>query len=358
MEYVMKAFRLLQPGSAGSLQTVPVPNPGPGQVLVTAGLCHSDLHFQHPDFPRVSFLTEKAPFTLGHENAGWIEQVGAGVKNLAHGTPVIIHSPLGCGLCRLCQSGEEQICETTARSAPAYGLGIDGGLAEYLLVDSPRQLIPLEALDPRDAAPLTDAALTPYRPIRRSLANLRPGTNAVVIGVGGLGHMAVQILRAISPVRIVALDSNPEKLALASSVGADITIHSDGQAKQALRDAIGGRRASLVFDFVGIDATLALAESIVENGGRIVVLGVGRGTLPWQFSSLPLEAKLTTSYWGNLTELREVVSLAEQGRIHVRTQRFTLDQTLQAYHLLEKGTRGYYAKRITTHRQLEPELYL
>src|SRR6185369_9090879 len=99
-----------------------------------------------------------------------------------------------------------------------------------------------------------------------------------------------------------------------------------------------------------------LAASIVETGGRIVVLGVGRGTLPWQFSGLPLEAKLTTSCWGNLTELREVVSLAEQGRIHVRTQRFTLDQTLQAYHLLEKGTRGYYAKRITTHRQLEPEL--
>jgi propanol-preferring alcohol dehydrogenase len=336
----MQAYRLLEAGTEGSLQTVPVPQPGPGQVLVKvagAGLCHSDLHFQHAGFPRVPFLTDKTPFTLGHENAGWVEQVGAGVTGLERGTPVIVHSAIGCGRCRLCQAGDDQICEQTARYGPSYGLGVDGGLAEYLLVNSARQLVTLDTLDPRDAAPLTDAALTPYRPIRRSLAQLRPGTNAVVIGVGGLGHMAVQILKALSPVRVVAVDRSPDKLELARSVGADIVIPSDDQARNALREAIGGRRASLVLDFVGVDSTLALAASIVELGGRIVVLGVSTGVLPWKFSGLPLEATLTTSYWGNLTELREVVALAERGLIHVHTQRFSLAQTAEAYHLLQSG---------------------
>jgi propanol-preferring alcohol dehydrogenase len=149
--------------------------------------------------------------------------------------------------------------------------------------------------------------------------------------------MAVQILRALSSVRIVAVDRSPDKLALAKSVGADIAIQSDDQTKPALRDAIGGRRASLVLDFVGNDSTLALATSIVEIGGRIVVLGVANGMLPWKFSSVPVETSITTSYWGNLAELSEVVALAEQGRIRVRTQRFTLDQTAQAYRLLESA---------------------
>jgi propanol-preferring alcohol dehydrogenase len=336
----MKAFRLLNAGEHGSLQTVERPTPGPGQILIKvagAGLCHSDLHFQHSGFPRVPFLTDRVPFTLGHENAGWIEETGAGVSGLDHGAPVIVHSAIGCGRCRLCQAGEEQICQNTARNGPSYGLGVDGGLAEYLLVNSPRQLIPLGDLDPRDAAPLTDAALTPYRPIRRALSQLRAGTHAVVIGVGGLGHMAVQILRALSPVRVVAVDRSPEKLSLAKEMGADVTIISDDQARAALRDAIGGRCASLVLDFVGTDATLSLASSIVEIGGRIVVLGVANGTLQWKFSGTPLESTLTTSYWGNLTELREVVSLAQEGRIRARTQRFLLEQTTEAYALLEAG---------------------
>jgi propanol-preferring alcohol dehydrogenase len=336
----VKAFRLLKAGEQGSLQTVQRPTPGPGQVLIKvagAGLCHSDLHFQHAGFPRVPFLTDRVPFTLGHENAGWIEETGSGVSGLEHGAPVIVHSAIGCGRCRLCQAGEEQICQHTARNGPSYGLGVDGGLAEYLLVGSPRQLIALGDLDPRDAAPLTDAALTPYRPIRRSLAQLRAGTHAVVIGVGGLGHMAIQILRALSPARIVAVDRSAEKLTLAKGMGADVTIISDDQARAALRDAIGGRHAGLVLDFVGTDATLALASSIVEIAGRIVVLGVANGTLAWKFSGMPLESTLTTSYWGNLTELREVISLAQEGRIRARTQRFSLEQTTEAYNLLEAG---------------------
>jgi propanol-preferring alcohol dehydrogenase len=336
----MKAFRLLRAGEQGSLQSVDRPTPGPGQVLIKvagAGLCHSDLHFQQPGFPRVPFLTERAPFTLGHENAGWIEELGAGVSGFDFGAPVIVHSAIGCGMCRLCQAGEEQICQQTARHGPSYGLGVDGGLAEYLLVQSTRQLIPLGDLDPRDAAPLTDAALTPYRPIRRSLAQLRAGTSAVVIGVGGLGHMAIQILRVLSPARIIAVDRSSDKLALARSVGAEAAVIGDDHARAALRDAVGGRHAGLVLDFVGTDETLALASSIIEIGGRIVVLGVANGTLPWKFSGVPLESTLTTSYWGNMAELREVVALAREGRIKVRSRRFSLEQTAEAYDLLQSG---------------------
>ena len=336
----MKAFRLMRPGEEGQLQEVPKPEPGPGQVLVKiagAGLCHSDLHFQEAGFPSVPFLLQRTPFTLGHENAGYVEAVGKGVTDLPLGTPVVVHSAIGCGRCRPCQGGDEQICETTARLGPSYGLGEDGGIAEYLLVGSSRQLIPLGDLDPRDAAPLTDAALTPYRPIRRSLQWLRPGSNAVVIGVGGLGHMAVQILKALSPARIVAVDRSPDKLALAKSVGADVTIASDDKARDAVRDAIGGRRASLVLDFVGVEQTLALGASVVEIGGRFIVLGVANGTLPWRFAGMPLETTLTTSYWGNLSELREVIALAQQGRIKAHSQRFSLERTAEAYHLLHEG---------------------
>ena len=178
-----------------------------------AGACHSDLHVM--EWP-AGFLPYELPFTLGHENAGWIEALGAGVKGWEVGEAVAVYGPWGCGRCRPCRTGLETLCERAAQlGAAGGGLGRDGGMAEYMLVPDPRLLVPLGDLDPRDAAPLSDAALTPYHAIKLALHQLVPGTSAVVIGVGGLGHMAVQILRALTPARVIATDIDAGKLELA-----------------------------------------------------------------------------------------------------------------------------------------------
>ncbi|HQV59060.1 MAG TPA: alcohol dehydrogenase catalytic domain-containing protein, partial [Ilumatobacteraceae bacterium] len=193
---------------APSYQDVPQPDPGPGQVLLkvaAAGLCHSDLHVLEFD---EGVMNAELPFTLGHENAGWVEALGPGATGFEIGQPVAVYGPLGCGRCAHCQTGDESICDNGASMPGAgWGLGVDGGMAPYMVVDSTRQLAPLGDLDPILAAPLTDAAVTPYRAIRRSLDVLTPGSFVLLMGVGGLGHLAVQILKALCPSTIIAVDA-------------------------------------------------------------------------------------------------------------------------------------------------------
>ena len=228
--------------TAPEYQEVPQPEPGPGQVLVrvgAAGLCHSDLHVIHELDAGV--FNAKLPFTLGHETAGWVEALGTGATGLEVGEAVAVYGPIGCGTCARCQKGDENICDRGAElPGQGWGLGVDGGMAPYMVVDSVRQLAPLGDLDPVLAAPLTDAAVTPYRAIRRSLDQLGPGSTAVVIGIGGLGHLAVQILRAISPATVVAVDTKPAALALASSLGAHHTVEAGPDAAAAINDLTQG----------------------------------------------------------------------------------------------------------------------
>src|SRR5215218_8897997 len=201
----MRAIRLTAWEQPAQLVEVAEPEPGPGEVLVRvagAGLCHSDLHLMHW---RAGALPYELPFTLGHEVAGTVAALGPGADSLEVGEPVLVYGPWGCGRCRACSIGAEHLCDGggTARGA---GLGRDGGLAEYMVVPSPRLTVPLDGLDPVAAAPLADAGLTPYHAIRRVVHTLGPGTSAIVIGVGGLGHVAVQLLKALSSVRVVAVD--------------------------------------------------------------------------------------------------------------------------------------------------------
>jgi propanol-preferring alcohol dehydrogenase len=207
----MKALRLKAWKSEPVLDDVAIPEPGAGEVVVqvgAAGACHSDLHLMY-DF-EAGTLPWSPPFTLGHENAGWVHAVGAGVRGLEPGVPVAVVGAWGCGSCRRCLDGLETYCERPDLApvpGGGGGLGMDGGMAEYLLVPAARHVLPLpEGLEPVEAAPLTDAALTPYHAVRRSEAKLGPTATAVVIGVGGLGHMAVQILRATSGARVIAVD--------------------------------------------------------------------------------------------------------------------------------------------------------
>ncbi|HEX7460003.1 MAG TPA: alcohol dehydrogenase catalytic domain-containing protein, partial [Acidimicrobiales bacterium] len=223
----MRALRLLEWKSEPVLVEVDDPIPGPGQVVVRiggAGACHSDLHLMR-EFES-GLLPWGPPFTLGHENAGWVHALGAGVTGLEVGQPVAVYGPWGCGACPRCQLGMENYCERpdlTPAPMGGGGLGRDGGMADLMLVPSARLLVPLpDGLEPVTAAPLTDAGLTPYHAVRRSWEKLPPGSTAVVIGVGGLGHLAVQILKATTAARVVAVDTREEARALAGNEGADL----------------------------------------------------------------------------------------------------------------------------------------
>jgi propanol-preferring alcohol dehydrogenase len=331
----MRALRLGTTGEA-ALVDVEVPEPGPGQVLVKvagAGLCHSDLHLLHAG------LELERPFTLGHETAGWVEARGPGVAGPEPGEPVLVHGAWGCGRCTRCRAGVEQLCPDAAAS-PGSGIFRDGGLAEYLLVPAARHLLPLGDLDPRTAAPLDDAALTPYHAVITSLPLLVPGATAVVIGVGGLGHLAVQLLRTLTAARVVAVDRAAAKLALARDLGADLAVAPDDDAAGQIRSAAGELGAAVVLDCVGTDDTLALAHAVVSNRSRIVVLGVGGGTLPFSFLSFPYECSVGTTFWGTMAELVEVVALAAAGGIRVDVEHIGLEDAIGAYRRLEAGTYG------------------
>lgn len=334
----MKAYQLTAWESEPELRDVPVPEPGPGQVLVKvggAGACHSDLHLMEWPPGTLGF---DVPFTLGHENAGWVEALGAGVEGLEIGEPVAVYGPWGCGRCRACRLSAENYCERQAEiGAFGGGLGRDGGMAEYMLVPHPRLLLPLGDLDPREAAPLSDAALTPYHAIKRSLHLLVPGSTAVVIGVGGLGHMGVQILRALSPARIVAVDVSPEKLELAREVGADAAVAAGEGAAAEIRELTGGLGAELVVDMVGSEDSIALAAAVARFQSHLTIVGLAGGKFEFAFGALPFEAQLTIPYWGSAVELEEVLDLAREGRIRAHVERFDLDSAGDAYQRMREG---------------------
>jgi propanol-preferring alcohol dehydrogenase len=298
-----------------------------------AGLCHSDLHLMH--WPAGS-LPYELPFTLGHEVAGSVAALGPGADGLEPGESVLVYGPWGCGGCRACSVGAEHLCER-ARSGRGAGLGRDGGLAEYMVVPSPRLTVPLDGLDPVAAAPLADAGLTPYHAVRRALGLLSPGTSAIVIGVGGLGHVAVQLLKALSPARVVAVDRRDEALELAAHAGADIVLPATGLEARALRRAAGGRGAAVVLDCVGSDETLALAAGAVAAGGHVSLLGLAGGMFPMRFGDVPLETSVIFSNWGTRAELAEVVALARDGVIAIDVERVPLAGVPAAYERLAAG---------------------
>ncbi|HLX88060.1 MAG TPA: NAD(P)-dependent alcohol dehydrogenase [Acidimicrobiales bacterium] len=338
----MKALRLLEWKSDPVLVDVPDPVARPGQVVVRiggAGACHSDLHLMH-EFG-AGLLPWGPPFTLGHENAGWVHALGEGVRGFEIGQPVAVLGAWGCGTCPHCLVGVETLCENTA-AAPVpmggSGLGLDGGMAEFLLVPFARFLVPLpDGLDPVSAAPLTDAGLTPYHAVRRSWPKLSPGSTAIVIGVGGLGHLAVQILKATTAANVVGVDSRPEALQLARDCGADATFPPD-VALDVLRAATNNSRgADLVLDFVGSDSTLALGAAAGRMGGDLTIVGLAGGTLPLSFFSLPYELSVQTTYWGSRPELVEVLELGARGLVKPKITTFALADAADAYKAMAAG---------------------
>jgi propanol-preferring alcohol dehydrogenase len=335
----MRAVQYRTIGAGPEVVDVPTPEPGPGQVrlrVTAAGLCHSDWFLM--DLPAEAYAYG-LPLTLGHEAAGVVDALGDGVTGVDVGDAVAVYGPWGCGLCHACAQGAENYCPHADRlGIRPPGLGAPGALAEHLVVDDVRHLVPLGDLDPVATVSLTDAGLTPYHAIRHHAAVLAAGSTAVVIGVGGLGHVAIQLLRATTGARVIALDVSEDKLALAEQVGAHEVMLSDADGVQGIRRLTGGVGAPAVFDFVGNGPTLEIARQAVAVGGVVEVVGIGGGLLPTGFFSTPFGVSVRAPYWGTRSELLEVLDLARAGAVHVEVERHPLEEAPEAYRRLHAGT--------------------
>jgi propanol-preferring alcohol dehydrogenase len=273
--------------------------------------------------------------------AGTITAVGDGVSGWEEGTPVLVYLSWGCGRCRHCAVGAENYCETYPRgTTPGPGLGADGGMAELISVPN-RHIVPLGDLDPVEAAPLTDAGLTPYHAVALSRDRISASSTVVVIGVGGLGHMALQILRATSGATIVAIDTDEQRLRQATDLGADHTLLSDAKAAEEVMRMTGGVGADVVFDFVGVEPTLATAAASIGSHGQITAVGLGGGELPFRSEAIPTHlpwgSTISRPYGGTRRDLQEVVALAQKGAIKVHVERFDLGEAAHVLDELEQG---------------------
>ncbi|MFV2175394.1 NAD(P)-dependent alcohol dehydrogenase [Actinomadura sp. LOL_016] len=332
----MRAVQYREVGGSPEVVSVPDPEPGPGEVLLkvsAAGVCHSDIAVMGWTAEQLTFAL---PLTLGHEGAGTIEAVGDGVRGVSIGESVAVYGPWGCGACVMCSQGKENYCvRADELGIMPPGLGAPGAIAEYLLVDDARHLVPLGDLDPVTNVSLTDAGLTPYHAIKGALAKLVPGSAAVVIGTGGLGHVAIQMLRALTPATVIALDVSEEKLELARTVGAHEVVLSDERAADRVRGMTGGVQA--VFDFVGVPPTVATATSVAAAEAEVVIVGIGGGVAQVGFGAIAFDASVRAPYWGSRSELIEVLELARTGVVDVHVETYSLDEAPKAYERLHAG---------------------
>lgn len=333
----MHAYRIFDDGPR-FVRDAAIPEPRDGEVLVRiagAGACHSDLHVVDAIAAKKSPFAP--PFTLGHENTGWVESFGADVRGLRTGDAVAVYCAWGCGRCPACLISAENYCERQGLLLGG-GLGRDGGMADFMLVPAAKYLVPLGPLEPVEAAPLTDAGLTPYAAVVRSLDLLTPDANAVVIGVGGLGHMALQILRALTAARIVAIDIDDERLAAARSLGADVTLRNGEHALHEASDALAGRQADVVFDFAGVQSTIDLARKLVRPDGDLTIVGLGGGTMPYTQGKVAWGVRVSTPFYGSIAQLRQVIALAARGLLRAHVTRYPLERAAEAYRAMREGT--------------------
>lgn len=334
----MRALQLLEPRRA-ELREVPDPEPGPGEVLLAvrgAGVCHSDLHMLHAK--RVVF---PLPLVLGHEVAGTVAALGPGVSGWEVGAGALVYLCWGCGHCRACVAGADNYCDAHPRTTvPGPGLGFPGGMAELVAVPA-RHLVALGDLDPVAAAPLTDAGLTSYHAVAVSRGRLGPGSTAVVVGVGGLGHVAVQVLRATTGAKVVAVDTDEARLRHAAELGADRTLLSDEQTAAELLRLTGGVGADVVLDFVGAPTTVALAADAVRSGGQVTLVGLAAGKLTSAAApppiGLPWGVSVVKPYGGTRSDLAAVLALARAGRISLTVEPAPLFDALAVLDRLERG---------------------
>jgi D-arabinose 1-dehydrogenase-like Zn-dependent alcohol dehydrogenase len=297
-----------------------------------AGWCQTDNHVVEGMW--AEYVPQELPMTLGHENAGHVAAVGEGVTVVEEGDPVICHPVRTCGTCRPCRQGEDMHCENVAFP----GLTHDGGFAEALLTNE-RAVVPLpDGVDPTDIAPHADAGITAYHAVKKAVAELNPGDTAVVVGVGGLGHIGVQCLDAMSAADVVALDPKPEARDLASDLGATHTVDPASEdAASVVADLTDDRGAAQVLDFVGSDETTALGPEVLAGRGDHHVVGYGGHVHEPAQTLVDGEFAYRGTLVGRYAELQELVALVERGDVELRTTRYDLEEINTVAERLEHG---------------------
>ena len=331
----MKAVRLHAYHRQPVIEEVPQPHAKqPLDVVVKiggAGVCRTDLHIIEEQWADKSGVS--LPYTLGHENAGWVHEIGSGVTNVAVGDTVILHPTPTCGLCHACRAGDDMHCAESVFP----GIDSDGGMAEYLLT-SARACIKLDpGTQPADVAALADAGITAYHAVRKAVPLLHPGTVCVVNGAGGLGHIGIQSLRALSATTIVVVDRNPEALELAAELGADHTVRADGGHVGAVLDLTSGHGAEVVLDFVAEQGAQQDAFAMTRRGGSHYVIGYGGNIDVPTIDIISTERNIVGNLVGTYNDLVELMVLAQAGKVTLHTRKYPLDAALDALSDLDAG---------------------
>jgi NAD+-dependent secondary alcohol dehydrogenase Adh1 len=331
----MRAARLHAYHEPLKLDEVDVPKAeGPLDVVVrigAAGLCRTDLHIQEGQWAEKSGV--ELPYTPGHENAGWVHAVGPGVTNVEVGDTVIVHPFISCGLCRPCRAGDDMHCLTG--SFP--GINRDGGFADFLFT-SARSVVKLDrSLEPKEIAALADAGLTAIHAVKKAIPILGPGTKAVVIGAGGLGHIGIQCLRAMTPAEIIVIDPSEPALALAGEMGAHHTVRVDGGHVDTVKEMTDGLGAEAIIDFVGEKGAIEDGIEMVRDGGFYYVIGYGENIDIPTIDVISREISFIGNLVGTYIDLQDLMTLTAQGQVTLRTSTYPLDAINDAMADLANG---------------------
>jgi NAD+-dependent secondary alcohol dehydrogenase Adh1 len=331
----MKAVRLHHYEELPKIEEVNDPKiTGPFDVIVRiggAGLCRTDLHIIEGQWVEKSGVT--LPYTLGHENAGWVHEVGSAVSNVAVGDTVIVHPLITCGLCRACRAGNDMHCPNSTFP----GISVDGGMANFLKT-SARAVVKLDpSLAPKDIAALADAGLTAYHAVKKASASLYPGTKVVVIGAGGLGHIGVQCLKAMTTAEIIVVDRSPEALELTRAWGANHTVLADGKQVAKVLELTDGVGAEAVIDFVGEKGAEHDAVRMLRRAGSHYIIGYGGNLNVPTIDIISTEINFIGNLVGTYNDLAELMTLTAQGKVTLHTAMYPLDAAIDAIHDLDNG---------------------
>jgi NAD+-dependent secondary alcohol dehydrogenase Adh1 len=306
----------------------------PHDVIVRlggAGLCRTDLHIQEGQWAEKSGV--ELPYVLGHENAGWVHEIGSAVTNVAVGDTVIVHPLVTCGLCRACRAGDDVHCENNLFP----GISVDGGFAE-LLKTSARAVVKLDpSLHPKDIAALADAGLTAYHAVKKAASILHPGSRAVVIGAGGLGHIGIQCLKAMTPAEIIVVDPSERARALAGEIGADTTIAADGRQVDTILEMTDGKGAEAIIDFVGEKGAIEDGVAMLRNAGSYFVIGYGENINVPTIDIISREINFIGNLVGSYNDLSELMTLTAQGQVTLHTSAYPLEAVNDAMADLDAG---------------------
>jgi NAD+-dependent secondary alcohol dehydrogenase Adh1 len=262
-----------------------------------------------------------------------VHEIGAAVTNVQVGDTVILHPTPTCGLCHACRAGDDMHCENSTFP----GLDSDGGMAEYLLT-SARACVKLDpSTQPKDVAALADAGITAYHAVRKAIPLLYPGTTCVLIGAGGLGHIGIQCLSALTATRIIVVDRNPEALKLAEQLGADQTVVADGNQVQTVKALTGGAGAQVVLDFVAEQGAEQDGFAMTAAGGSYFVIGYGGELRVPTLDIISTERNVIGNIVGTFNDLAELMALAQAGKVTLHTRTYPLDAAVEAVADLDAG---------------------